>query len=92
MYKTLVFLFISVFFLVGLSKEEALLFSSADCTLPHETGPIHCLAYMPVYTWNNQEKSCEKTIYGGCRRTANNFDTLDECESIARPVCAGNTI
>ncbi|XP_030757306.1 trypsin inhibitor-like [Sitophilus oryzae] len=67
-------------------------FTKSDCNLPHEEGPIHCLAYIPVFKWDNAKKQCVPAVYGGCRRTNNNFPTLEQCELAARSVCVSNAI
>ncbi|XP_064467487.1 kunitz-type serine protease inhibitor conotoxin Cal9.1c-like [Ornithodoros turicata] len=50
------------------------------CFLPHTRGPIQCLAYIPMYTFNSGTGRCESFVYGGCRGTANRFPTLGDCE------------
>ncbi|XP_064467488.1 kappaPI-actitoxin-Avd3b-like [Ornithodoros turicata] len=50
------------------------------CYLPHTRGPIECLAYFPMYTYNSAAGRCESFVYGGCRGTANRFPTLEACE------------
>jgi len=50
------------------------------CNLPSEIGPVRCLGYFPRYHFDKVAGECKKFIYGGCRGTANNFDTLAACQ------------
>ncbi|XP_030757304.1 kappaPI-actitoxin-Avd3b-like [Sitophilus oryzae] len=77
-----------IFLLIFANVFSTMAFSKSDCVLPHETGPIRCLAYIQVYTWNDSSKKCEPVIYGGCNKTGNNFATLVECEKTAKAVCS----
>ncbi|XP_030759497.1 kappaPI-actitoxin-Avd3a-like [Sitophilus oryzae] len=62
-------------------------FSKSDCDLPHtEPGP-QCKARIPRFWWNNTSKACQGVIYGGCRATKNNFETLEQCIAIAGLTC-----
>lgn len=55
-------------------------FDSTDvCNMEKEEG--NCLAYFQRYFYNKKTKSCEGFIYGGCGGNANNFDSLDSCNS-----------
>ncbi|KAL1446949.1 hypothetical protein MTO96_044439, partial [Rhipicephalus appendiculatus] len=49
------------------------------CYLPTEKGL--CFGYFPRYYYNTTTNACEEFIYGGCRGNANNFKTLERCES-----------
>jgi len=53
------------------------------CTLAVEVGP--CRALIPRWFFNTATDRCERFFYGGCAGNANNFQTLDECESACRP-------
>ncbi|XP_065281484.1 papilin-like [Dermacentor albipictus] len=50
------------------------------CHLPKKAGP--CFGYFPRYYYNTTTNSCEQFIYGGCQGNANNFETLEKCESV----------
>lgn len=58
------------------------------CNMEKEEG--NCLAYFQRYFYNKKTKSCEGFIYGGCGGNANNFDSLDSCNSkcIQRAECS----
>ncbi|XP_076260402.1 kappaPI-actitoxin-Avd3b-like [Rhynchophorus ferrugineus] len=64
------------------------IFSASDCLAPHTEGDIDCKAYILRYHWNDATKQCEEVIWGGCRPTNNNFQTLEDCEETAGPICA----
>eukprot|EP00485_Elphidium_margaritaceum_P016215 CAMPEP_0202733638 /NCGR_PEP_ID=MMETSP1385-20130828/188272_1 /ASSEMBLY_ACC=CAM_ASM_000861 /TAXON_ID=933848 /ORGANISM="Elphidium margaritaceum" /LENGTH=324 /DNA_ID=CAMNT_0049399977 /DNA_START=68 /DNA_END=1042 /DNA_ORIENTATION=- len=49
------------------------------CSLPVEVGP--CKASFPKFFYNSETGQCESFIYGGCDGNANNFETLEACES-----------
>lgn len=60
----------------------------SDCLKPHTlSGPI-CGEYIVRFYWNHKEKKCERTIYGGCRATRNNFATMDICQEVAGTICS----
>ncbi|XP_068732690.1 papilin-like isoform X2 [Montipora capricornis] len=48
------------------------------CALPKKPGP--CKVYMPRWFYNTAKAKCERFIYGGCQKNANNFITKDECD------------
>ncbi|KAL6733247.1 hypothetical protein Aduo_003910 [Ancylostoma duodenale] len=56
--------------------------SELDCMLPIKSG--RCLAYMPRFGFDASRGKCVQFIYGGCGGNANNFDTMEECESTCR--------
>ncbi|KAJ8923440.1 hypothetical protein NQ315_001999 [Exocentrus adspersus] len=58
-----------------------------DCSEPQALEGPMCLAYLPRYRWNNIQQRCVRFIYGGCRGTANNFETQKECEHVAGKIC-----
>ncbi|CAH1108931.1 unnamed protein product [Psylliodes chrysocephalus] len=63
-------------------------FEESDCLKPHTlSGPI-CGEYIVRFYWNHKEKKCERTIYGGCRATRNNFATMDICQEVAGTICS----
>ncbi|XP_017038504.1 male accessory gland serine protease inhibitor-like [Drosophila kikkawai] len=53
------------------------------CGLPHskdgENG-LHCLAYMPSWTYDSEQNKCIKFIYGGCGGNLNRFMSQNLCE------------
>ncbi len=53
------------------------------CELPPDVGP--CRAIIPRWFFNSTTDRCERFFYGGCEGNANNFATLDACESACRP-------
>jgi hypothetical protein len=51
---------------------------NAACLEPKFVGP--CRAAMPRFYYNQEAKSCEQFIYGGCSANGNNFQEKTECE------------
>ena len=49
---------------------------------PSEEGEDKCDAAIRIYWHNSETGLCELAYYGGCGATENNFQTLDECESL----------
>ncbi|EYC17062.1 hypothetical protein Y032_0031g2254 [Ancylostoma ceylanicum] len=60
------------------------------CNAPtHLDGP-QCMAFFKSsehfnniysrYTYNKEKKQCEEFVYGGCRPSPNNFETMEECK------------
>lgn len=56
-----------------------------DCNKSPSTGPIYCRAALRVYNWHDGK--CQEAMYGGCLPSANNFQTLEECEKVAGKIC-----
>ena len=77
-FKCLLFIFVDN--ILELSKEE--LCSLAPINL--ESG-IQCRAYFPSWTFNSTSGQCQRYIYGGCGRTANMFDNIEDCISACDP-------
>lgn len=55
-------------------------FLESICNLPHTSGGSRCYALMYRYHYNHEANKCEEVVYGGCGATANNFETIEECE------------
>ena len=55
------------------------------CSLPKKPGL--CMAYIPRWFYNTAKGKCERFIYGGCLKNANNFITKNKCDE----TCSGNT-
>ncbi|CAG0880940.1 unnamed protein product [Darwinula stevensoni] len=57
------------------------------CDLPPIKSPSgnrpqpSCTGFFPKWTFNASSESCERYIYGGCGRTKNLFDTVEECQA-----------
>ena len=49
------------------------------CALEPETGP--CEALFKRFFHNATSGQCEMFVYGGCQGNANNFESLEECQS-----------
>lgn len=49
------------------------------CDMPQDAGP--CRGYMVRWFWDKEADRCDRFVYGGCQGNANNFETLEECES-----------
>ena len=49
------------------------------CTLPKQTGP--CKARYRRFYYDNISGQCKEFIYGGCQGNANNFETINKCET-----------
>ena len=45
----------------------------------HAKDPGPCEAYMPSFYYESEELQCKRFIYGGCRGSANRFQTFAEC-------------
>lgn len=54
------------------------------CSLPPDVGP--CDGVCPRYFFNTDTGQCEEFIFGCCEGNANNFPTLEACET----ACGGN--
>ncbi|KAK6758558.1 hypothetical protein RB195_016029 [Necator americanus] len=50
------------------------------CSSPTHLPGIQCLAYFERYTYNREKNICEMFVYGGCRPSLNNFQTIEKCE------------
>nr|XP_045375296.1 WAP four-disulfide core domain protein 6A-like [Camelus bactrianus] len=50
------------------------------CILPKEPG--RCLAYLPRWWYDAQNKVCSQFIYGGCQGNSNNFQSQAVCQAI----------
>lgn len=59
-----------------------LVFSESVCDLPLATGERgnECDALRFRYHYDRAAGKCEKVVYDGCGGTANNFETLGQCE------------
>ncbi|KHJ86859.1 Kunitz/Bovine pancreatic trypsin inhibitor domain protein [Oesophagostomum dentatum] len=55
------------------------------CSLPVVAGP--CTDAYTRYAYNSKKQKCVKFRFGGCEGNANNFETLEDCQS----VCGGGT-
>ncbi|KAK8392656.1 hypothetical protein O3P69_014824 [Scylla paramamosain] len=51
------------------------------CNLPAVQGLLTCTAFIPKWTYSKTEGACIRIVYGGCRGTANLFDTEDQCKA-----------
>ncbi|XP_030056420.1 tissue factor pathway inhibitor 2 [Microcaecilia unicolor] len=49
------------------------------CLLPSDDGPCNALSFR--YYYDRYSQSCEEFAYGGCEGNANNFLTLEDCET-----------
>lgn len=64
---------------VQLTKRE-------KCNLPPvQPGSASCLAFVPSWTFNSTVGQCQSYVYEGCGRTANLFNSLDECDTACGP-------
>ena len=50
----------------------------ANCKLTPDTGP--CLAAIPKYYYDQNDKKCKEFTYGGCAGVVP-FNTLEECKA-----------
>ncbi|GAB1602605.1 papilin-like, partial, partial [Argonauta hians] len=57
--------------------------SKIICQMPSEPGI--CLAYMPLFYYNQESGACERFVYGGCGGNANRFPTIDSCKAVCKP-------
>ncbi len=51
--------------------------SDHACSLPKDEGA--CFAIIPMYYYDNGEKSAVCSLYGGCRGNGNRFDSREHC-------------
>ncbi|CAH1099718.1 unnamed protein product [Psylliodes chrysocephalus] len=56
-----------------------------DCQLSTEEEYDNCNDDDTAISWHHG--SCQERPYGGCNPTPNNFDSYEDCEEIAEPVC-----
>ncbi len=56
-----------------------LLFLIEVCLLPKMTGP--CQSSSIHYYYNREKKECQQFLYGGCNGNANNYETIEKCQS-----------
>lgn len=50
------------------------------CDQPRVIGP--CRAAVPRWYYNKETSRCTSFTYGGCQGNGNNFETLEQCQSI----------
>ncbi|TRY60841.1 hypothetical protein DNTS_026781 [Danionella cerebrum] len=50
------------------------------CSLPKDEG--FCMAALPKYYYDNDEKNCRMFLYRGCRGNANRFETREDCQKM----------
>lgn len=43
------------------------------------SGP--CQSSSARYYYNREKKECQQFLYGGCNGNANNYNTMDKCQS-----------
>ncbi|KPJ10062.1 Papilin, partial [Papilio machaon] len=51
---------------------------SDPCKVPPEPG--NCLAYLPMWYYDEARDDCSQFIYSGCNGNGNRFDTREDCE------------
>jgi Kunitz/Bovine pancreatic trypsin inhibitor domain len=61
--------------------KKPLEFPEARCLLPERSAEQEksCLAFIPMYRFDDVSKKCVNFIYGGCGGTENRFGTIKEC-------------
>ena len=52
------------------------------CLMDQDPGP--CRASFVRHYYNKGKNGCEEFNYGGCMGNKNNFETIEECESICK--------
>jgi len=52
---------------------------ASDCQLPVDVGP--CFAYQVRWYHDPSSARCRQFHYGGCQGNANNFFSLDDCQT-----------
>ncbi|CAG9835833.1 unnamed protein product [Diabrotica balteata] len=61
-----------------------------DCSKPASVPrlPICPIAPQRLWRWDVKSRSCVRSLVHGCYYTKNNFSTEDECNKVAKPICA----
>jgi hypothetical protein len=67
------------------TKPEEVATTKDVCSLPPIDNPFACLAFHPSWTFNSKKGKCEPYVYGGCGKTANLFQTEEECNAKCNP-------
>lgn len=58
--------------------------TESDCLLPRSSasGGVTCLVVFKKYYYDAQTGKCESFMLEGCDVPGNNFETLEECQTI----------
>ncbi|XP_046447458.1 BPTI/Kunitz domain-containing protein-like [Daphnia pulex] len=68
--------------IVNETNSVVILTKGEMCSLPPvDPSNISCFAFIPSWTFNSALGRCQSFVYGGCGRTANLFDTQNECNA-----------
>ncbi|XP_059351176.1 papilin-like [Daphnia carinata] len=72
---------------IATAPEKAVQLTKREkCNLPPvQPGTASCLAFVPSWTFNSTVGQCQSYVYEGCGRTANLFNSLDECDTACGP-------
>ena len=60
------------------------------CLLPKITGP--CQSTGIRYYYDRDKKECQQFRYGGCNGNANNYETLEQCQSACEQTTVGKSV
>ncbi|KAI0982784.1 hypothetical protein GJ496_009277 [Pomphorhynchus laevis] len=52
------------------------------CEFPPIAGDLQCDSYRPMFTFDRDQSRCIEFIYGGCKKSDNLFDSINECEEM----------
>lgn len=70
----------------SLAAAEKELTKQEKCSLPPvKPSPFSCLAFIPSWTFNSTTGECQSYVYGGCGKTANLYNSQDECNIACGP-------
>lgn len=77
MNKIIITLIVVIFLMLALTQCKKECIKSDRCDLIPDAGL--CMAYIPRYYYDKEDKKCKEFIWGGCNGIVP-FKTIEECE------------